>query len=71
MTLCSASSVKNAMRSLGFIVVLFALVAAVIVCSAGLYEGGNDDMIIVLKRESDSVDPILIRLSRHLNISSK
>jgi len=60
---------RKAIRSSCFIFVdhvpvsMLALLAAVIVCRVGRYESGNDDMIRVLRRVSDRLDPILMRLS--------
>ena len=47
------------------------LSAAVIVCIAEWYDGGNDDIIMVEKRVGDMNDPIWIRLSWDLVMSSK
>ena len=47
---------KKAISSVGDIVFLLALEAAVIFCSAGQYDGSNDDMIIALNQVSDIMD---------------
>src|ERR1700761_7074081 len=65
------------MRSLAFIFLDDVLVkelarsAAVIVWRVGRYDSGKEDIIKVLNRVSDSVEPIFIRLSRRCSINWK
>ena len=64
MTQYWASSTKKLIKLVGFILaavdptVALALSAAVIVCRAGLYDNGSDDMMMVLRCSVDKVDPI-------------
>ena len=69
MTQCCASSRRKAIKLSAFI--FFddapntALVrsAAVIIWRVGRYDSSSDDIMMMLYRESDKVDPILMRLS--------
>ena len=67
---CFASSVKNATSSSGDILGLVAVPcvapirsAAVIVCMADLYNGGKDDMRMVVNLFGEMVEPMSTRLS--------
>ena len=77
MTQCWASSMRKSIRSVAFMrlgvvpVNMLAHSAVVIVCSVGQYDGGNEDIIIVLSHVSDKVKPIFIRFLCHHNIRSK
>ena len=51
--------------------ITYPLTAAVMVYNEGRQDSGNDDMIIVLNRDSESVEPIWVKLSRRCTMSWK
>jgi hypothetical protein len=71
MTLCLASTMKNAVKSFSDNIDLFAFVTAVSVCSVGQYDAGKEDIMIILNCMSENVDPICIRFSQRIFINLK
>ena len=68
---CWAYSVRNMIRLSGFIFfeedtpnATLVHSAAIIIWKVGLYESGNDDIIMMLKQVSKRVKTILVRLSQ-------